>query len=313
MTFKLEHTDVKLPKNIDLFICANGFDERWKKIFQTTNCRNAKSIFIINRFGCQDRFQVNNEGIDLERVKLVNIIDENQVTQWNNVFSNIVGIIQSTKKTTVVIDITCIPPLVLYTLICQIHLLCMSIDITFTYSGASNYNINSFSSSDSNFNKITTVLGYPGISKPSCNKQHLILLVGFDFELAKTMIRDLEPTSISLGLGISAFTGRFHELNKEYLTKIEDYALTFLPKDKVTMFEFSCSNYDSAKDSISKEIVSHNEKDIVMCAMNTKISMVASAKCALENDTVKLCHIEPIFRSISDYSECSNVISNFKL
>ncbi|CAH1601441.1 conserved hypothetical protein [Vibrio jasicida] len=313
MKHQINSSDNLLPSEVDLFICSNGFEERWKKILLTTHCKYAKEIYLIERFNSSSHSDVNYQGVDIENITIVDVLDSDQVTQWNNIFTKITSKIQSMNEAKVVIDITCIPQLTLYAIICQLHLLNLNKNITFTYSGASKYNIESISSSDSSINRLSTVLGYPGVSTPSCNKQHLILLVGFDFDLAKTLIRDLEPTSISLGLGNSAFQGEFHEINSKYLKKIKNFASTQVAEGKITTFEFSCSDYQDAKESISKEIIKHNDKNIVMCSMNTKVSSIASAKSALENDSVKMCHIEPIFRSISDYSKDSDMISIFSL
>jgi hypothetical protein len=313
MKCEINSSEKLLPNEIDLFIFSNGFDERWKKIWNKLSGNNVKEVFLIDRFSSDSISSVDYNGIDTNKLTFIDISDNNQITQWNNIFSKVTGKIQSMDGARIVIDITCIPQLILYSIICQLHLLNLSKNITFTYSGASKYNIESISSSDSSMNKITTILGYSGISKPSCRKQHLVLLVGFDSDLAKTLIRDLEPTSISLGLGNSAFQSSFYEINSQFLQQVQDYASTKMDANKITTFEFSCSDYQSAKDSISKEIQEHSDKNIIMCSMNTKISSIAAAKSALENDYVKMCHIEPIFRSISDYSEESDQISVFSL
>ncbi|ELV8766804.1 hypothetical protein [Vibrio vulnificus] len=301
------------PKNIGLFIFSNGFEERWKKVLMNIESSNVNDFILIDRFGSLSSELVNYEGIDKDSLYLVDVLNENQVEQWNDVYNNVVSRIQSLKDSKAVIDITCIPQLILYSIICQLHMLELNDKVLFAYTGASEYSIDSISSSDSSYNKISTVLGYPGISKPSCNEQHLILMVGFDFDLAKTLIRDLEPTSLSLGVGTSAYQGGFEDINTDYLNQIKSFASTQISMDKISTFEFSCSDYKDAKESISQEIEVHNNKNVVLCSMNTKVSSIAAAMASLENETVKVCHIEPMFRNISDYSKCSDVVSTFCL
>ncbi|MFB1074853.1 hypothetical protein [Vibrio diabolicus] len=299
------------PKNIGLFICSNGFEERWKKVLVELQDIDIKEIILIDRFGNLAGEIVSYDGIDKEKVYIVDILRESQVEQWNYIYDTIVSKIQSLEASKAIIDITCIPQLALYSIVCQLHMLGLNEKVVFAYTGASEYNIDSISSSDSSYNKISTALGYPGKSNPSCNEQHLILLVGFDFELAKTLIRDLEPTSLSLGIGTAAYQGRFEDINAEYLNQIKSFASKLISMDKISTFEFSCSDYSDAKKSISQEIKLHSNKNLVLCSMNTKVSSIAAAMTSLESETVKICHIEPMFRNISDYSKCSDTVSLF--
>ncbi|MDF9401306.1 hypothetical protein [Vibrio sp. 1180_3] len=299
------------PKNIELFICSNGFEERWKRVLIKLQDSDIKEVILIDRFGKLTDELIRYDEIDTRKMYMVDILCEEQVEQWNGIYNNIVSKIQSLKTSKAVIDITCIPQLALYSIICQIHMLGLNEKVIFAYTGASEYNIDSISSSDSSYNRISTALGYPGKSNPSCNEQHLILLVGFDFELAKTLIRDLEPTSLSLGIGTSAYQGNFEDINAEYLDQIKSFASKLISADKISTFEFSCSDYFDAKKSISQEIELHSDKNVTLCSMNTKVSSIAAAMTSLENETVKICHIEPMFRNISDYSKCSDTVSIF--
>ncbi|EJL6930090.1 hypothetical protein ACOCGD_002141 [Vibrio cholerae] len=299
------------PKHIGLFICSNGFEDRWKRVLVNLQDSDINEIVLIDRFGELACDLVSYDGVDKGKLHVIDVLCENQVEQWNGIYDHIVSKIQSLETSKVVIDITCIPQLALYSIVCQLKMLELSEKVTFVYSGASEYNIESFSSSDGSYNKISTVLGYPGRSNPSCNEQHLVLMVGFDFELAKTLIRDLEPTSLSLGIGTSPYKEDFENINTRYLNKIRDYASTQISEDKISTFDFSCSNYSDARDSILREFELHKNKNMVLCAMNTKVSSVAAAIAALEREEIKICHIEPMFRSISDYSKCSDIVSVF--
>lgn len=297
-----------LPNEIDYFICVFGNSERWGNILLNTNCVKSNNLIIINDF---DNIYKSRTLPDLikdlsDKVEMVDVYDDNPVKQWNNLYHKVVHFIRISEGCCVV-DITNFSKDLIYNIIYQIKYLSISHKVKFVYSAADRYSVSVDLVSDY---RISSVLGYSGNNKISSNKSHLMILVGFDFNLAINLINELEPSSISLGVGIDAFNSDFYQQNIKIRDEIISYLTLNYTSTKISIFDFSSSDCNKAKKLITNESIKY--ENVILCALNTKISTVAAALAAMEHN-IRICHIDPIFSEEINYSTSSDIVSLFEI
>jgi hypothetical protein len=151
---------------------------------------------------------------------------------------------------------------------------------------------------------VRSVLGYPGIIRPS-KKTHLIILVGYEHERATRLIQEFEPNMISLGRsgeGTStsekhlASNIRFHQLATEMAAK---YA-------PVKTFEFPSNDPWGTKNAILAQGKCLEGYNVVVAPMNTKLSTIGCALAAWEDESIQLCYAQPIQYNYANYSTPGN-------
>lgn len=316
MKHEIKNIDKELPKEIELFICCNGKTSRWNKILLNSKCIKSKKIYVINNSNVNSEEVALGSCIEMinagQEIKIINIFDENPIKQWELLYYKITHVIKHIDGNCVV-DITEFPKDLIYSTVLQLKYLDLSHKVTFIYSSADSYSISIDSLNDTNVNELQSVLGYSGDFTASNSKSHLIILVGFDSNLAIKLIKELEPSSISLGVGIDAYKQEFYVKNLNVKEKIESYIKLNSFCDKVSTFNFSCSDCNSAKNDILEEAKKYEDKNIMLCALNTKVASVSAALAVIENNSIRLCHVEPIFKEYINYSTSSETVSIFNI
>lgn len=190
--------------------------------------------------------------------------------------------------------------------------------IIFGYTGADQYSTNT-SGEDAWLSKgvshIRSVLGFPGVLLPS-KKSHLILLVGFEYERAKSVIEQYEPTVLSLGLGepSQSVSEKHYETNQHFFEKVKRFVeIRTSTCSAVETFEFSCIDPISAKRAVLNQVRRVSQFNTVVCPMNTKISTLGVALAALENRHIQICYSRAITYNETGYSTSSKHSSLFEL
>ena len=135
-----------------------------------------------------------------------------------------------------------------------------------------------------------SILGYSGDLSPS-KKMHLIILVGFEYQRALTLIDILEPDKISLGHGaISSSTDEKHKpaqhLFYDILTNI------MAVRKNVNNFEFSCSDPIETKNAILTQAKKYSDYNIVVAPMNTKLSTVGAGLATFISSEIQVCYAQ---------------------
>jgi hypothetical protein len=192
------------------------------------------------------------------------------------------------------------------------------INVTFSYSNAKDYKWLSKGIGD-----IRSILGYPGDLLPT-RQTHLIIIVGYEYDRALSIISEMEPTSLSLGFGNSdSYTTEVHGLNKKHLGAREHFnevvrdSISIVPKDKVYEFDISCNNPDRASRDIQSHLDQYNNviegKNILLFAMNNKLSTLGVGLFALERKDIQLCYAPALIYNYANYSIPGGECYLFKL
>jgi hypothetical protein len=176
-------------------------------------------------------------------------------------------------------------------------------NVFFSYVSAGEYSVDSASDEERWLSKgvksIRSVIGYPGFSDPT-KKNHLLIIVGFEFERTQKIIQEYEYDYVTLGFGkdsASILPAHF-KLNFEKITKLtQDFpksaSVGFCLVDPFT----ACS-----------EIISYLESpkvknmNTVIAPMNNKISTIGAGLAAISNENIQIAYAKPNFYNWAKYS-----------
>ncbi|MGZ3634319.1 MAG: hypothetical protein ACXVAJ_08355, partial [Parachlamydiaceae bacterium] len=299
----LENLKEYFTKDNYVLMLGLGFDQRYLSAFNSFP--KEKAIQIIGISNVSSNELLNKQNIT-EFNKLsggnVPIIGENArsiLDIADGLFKYISSALQVSEQH-LVIDITSLSHELLVLLIGILHNLKAMDRFTLLYVGASAY---SFNTSNDNVwlsrgvRSIRSVLGFPGIMLPS-KKLHLIILAGFEVERAKETIVRYEPASLSIGLGRrnESVSAAHHQKNKFFVEKLNLFVReqdTYC--QDIQHFEFSCIDPQKTKDELLSHIATLEEsedRNIVICPLNTKLSTVGVALAALEKPEIQICYAE---------------------
>jgi hypothetical protein len=149
--------------------------------------------------------------------------------------------------------------------------------------------------------EVNSVFGFSGKIRPS-RPYHLVILMGFEVERASSLILEYEPAKISVGYAKqkSSISDELYNLNK---SRFEELQCEFPGMDQ---FEFSCTNINECKSDILAQIKKFSNFNVIVSPMNNKISTVACALAAFDNDEIQLAIAVPAVYNVDNYSEPSN-------
>lgn len=306
-----------LSSKVSLLICSSSFEERWYQIAKNINTDNLVNILILHR-GHDGPAWV--KGIDKlnelhkDKSKMLDIPCK-PMDLWKFFSLEVVPLIEKQDFLTL-IDITTLTHETVVMFVSLIKTEGLSEKVVLAYAGAKAY----FVSDDKadwwlsrGVKDIRSILGFPGLIRPS-KKSHLIILVGFETERAKELIVQYEPVSISLGIGIDPYSQEFYEKNNWFKEQLQIFIDSVGGSAKaVSEFQFSCSDFESAKSAILSEASKFSDSNITIAPMNTKVSTVAAACAAIENEALKLCYVEPMEYNKEYYSSPGDSLTIIKI
>lgn len=194
---------------------------------------------------------------------------------------------------------------------------------TFLYVGASEYSFNTGKEHAAiwlsrGVGKIRSVLGFPGMMLPS-KKLHLILLAGFETERASILIDAYEPAYLSIGTGRKnqSVKEEHYDTNQYFVDSLNDFVRTQeLYNEKIQHFEFSCVDPCQTKQDLIDHIESFADKDdrnFVVCPLNTKLSTVGVTLAALERPNIQICYAEPLEYNAEGYAKAGDEVTIVRL
>lgn len=316
MTIKFQSNDFidRVKQNsIDVFITSASFEERClviPKIFASHKVKSSIVFFSVN----EDMEIYNNaQLIRNELNNECNIVSLNTDSPIKNYFSidqELQKIIQSFGKSNLLIDSTTFTH---ESLLVLLKLLSIKREffgtINFAYVAADEYSIKSNSDEDKwlskGVQKIRTVLGYPGFTDPT-QKNHLLILFGFESERTKRLIEEYEFENISLGFGDikNSIQSNHQKINFDRHQKL----LNEYPN--ANKFIFSLTNPIETKNQILDYLddVRFKNLNTVIAPLNNKLSTLGAGLAAISNENLQLAYAKPNLYNINGYSKPSNSI-----
>jgi hypothetical protein len=304
---QLNQVTSKLPEAIDLFLCSASFETRCLSIPKAVAGRANYVIAFCN-------YEIENAAIDqVEEIKkmFVKNLDYVCISQADPIASTdkMIAAIKKADTITsirsVVFDLTTFTHESLLIMYRLLYVILPDVEITFTYANAAEYDSahkRDYKWLSKGLGEVRSVLGYPGNIMPN-RRNFLIVIVGYEYERAISMIEAIEPSLLAIGFGDSdnATTEKNQEANEHYTHLVEEMSSSY---DHIDRFKVKCDNPFETRDTItslaSKAIQSGY--NVVVVPLNNKISTLGVGLSAIANEDIQICYAPALIYNYENYS-----------
>jgi len=329
MKFTWDEIDQCFSDTFDLFICSASFEERCLSFARHCPDGRVRKALI-----CHNKEYGNYIFKNLASMRT--IFDEKNIEYGEAVLSHLDPIasvdtfifklnelISESHISNVLVDITAFTHEMLLIALRVFNDMYSNLQVSFVYSNAEDYDPKTSDTEPSASPKwlskgiaeIRSVIGYPGDAQPT-NNTHLLIIVGYEYDRALSIISELEPSSLSLAFGKSdSFTTEGGSNNKyygakEHFDELTEKALAYFPEDKFFKFEISCNAPEKTKKEIDAHLrsigINRIQTNIVIFALNNKPSTLGVGIYAIENEDVQLCYAPALIYNYENYSKPGN-------
>ena len=272
------------------FICFASFEDRCFTLAQYIDKNLLKAVYVFrNTEPSMDEKNIDNynhicELIDNCQGIPVQLCDPVGVAEAT---FNVVLSIQKNHIRNIIIDVSTFTHEALLMLLKAIFILFSSFDsIIMVYNGASMY----APWLSMGCKEVRNVIGFPGLMNP-INKNHLVVLTGFEKERATKLVELYEPDALTIGFGIDPTYKHYSETMKRTKRDLEEW---FGKLDlSWSSFEFSCRDIEATIKALSDIIEKSPDDNIVLVPLNTKLSTIAVAMVALKNKRLQVAYPVP--------------------
>jgi hypothetical protein len=337
MKFSWSEIDQHITQNYDLLIVSASFEERslsFSQHFPACKAKNAIVFYLHENFSyLKDNLLrlkkvLNDKHITYECVEL---FQAKPLESTDKVYESLDKYLSGGSVQDIIIDITTFTHEIALILLAIFKRKYTQINVTFAYSNAMDYDRidgdekrlgDKWLSKGSG--EIRSVLGYPGDLLPA-KQTHLIIIVGYEYDRALSVISEMEPTSLSLGFGKSEsyttiassdINGKYFGAQEHFNDVVRD-AMIVVPKNNVYKFEISCNDPLKARNEIQLHLAQHGDdikgRNIILFAMNNKLSTLGVGLFALESHDIQLCYAPALIYNYVNYSIPGEECYLFKL
>lgn len=290
--------------NIDLFICSSGFESRSKSFALAIDSEKIKNAII---FHIDENYTLSyNNLIELKsRIKNLETVEHpknNPIETYDIILRRLDDFYiqnQTKEKFEIIVDVTTFTREILLILFKALNHKCYlsKAQINLIYTPAESYPCEWLTKG---VRYIRSIFGFSGMMLPS-RKLMLVVLNGFENERTEEIIKSFEPNAILLGKPSYSESinrelcetgdSKFEEINQKHSSKI------------VEQFEFSCVEIEKTIFTIEELIKKYGDHyNIVLSPLNNKISTIAIAIVALNNENVQVCYASANQYNINEYS-----------
>lgn len=302
---KLRNLNSSIEDRFDVLICCSSFEERCLSIPNKLKRKKFKKVIIIENKNGSTLIKKHSgilEELFSNKSQLVSVDFDSPIEVADNI-SKELNQIGRTGKVNVLIDITTFTHETL--MICiQLLRLNKKVDhVTCAYANAEQYCSNCEIRKkwlSQGCTDVRSVLGYSGMLLPS-QKDHLIVIVGYEYTRAFDVISSLEPNSISLVYGSSdnALTEKDKDANTIYHKLVQDMTFEY---SNVESIDIPCDSPDDINEILQEIYERHAGKNIIVVPMNSKMSTLGVALSLFENYDVQACYAPAVIYNESNYS-----------
>ncbi len=312
---KIPIANFNLPEGLrfDYFICSSSFEERCVTLASTISKKLIDKVIIChfeNNYEISDERFVQLKELFLEKKPEIEILKKHQPLKNFDAFYKWFDTFK--KKSLVAIDITTFTRENLLMLLRIAFLKKDDFEFHLFYTPSDHYSINDINKEiwlSKGVKEIRSVFTYPGDFSP-LKKFLLIILTGFEYERAQTLIDIYEPTKLILGKAskINSINAELARINEENFNHLQ------IMNSGSDTFEFSCINLEETIHTVKDQIsVYRNDYNIVIAPMNNKLSSLAIGLVAIEDSTVQVCYASTNQYNINGYSSPSDYIFHIDL
>jgi hypothetical protein len=305
-TSSLNELPLNIPGKYNVFICSASFEKRCLSVcLSIKNIKFQKSFIIFNKeYEIYSKDNMSRQKKILGRYcSLVQSSLRNPLLAADKIKENIIEYIQTNKIKRILLDITTFNHESLLILLKLLKVYCPNCEITCLYTNAKDYCLGDNVDEkwlSKGIEEIRSVLGYPGNLIPS-KKTHLIVIVGYEYERAVSMINMLEPNFLSLGYGKSenATVEKDREANSHYLKLVMEMSPSY---PNINKFKISCNDPYETYKNLKKQIQRIKNENILIAPMNNKISTIGVGLLALQYEKIQICYGPAITYNLLNYS-----------
>lgn len=300
----LKHLKANVCKEpIDLFLASLSFEKRCKSVVEALNgFMPNRSVVVFNeKLGSTVKQELAYFKEKLgEGCSFAFIDGDNPLLTADSILET-VGKALPDHRARIVIDTTTYTRESLLVLLRFLHEVRDRISkVEFLYAHAKEYSIGDKKEEkwlSKGIREVRSVLGFPGDLLPSRNN-HLIVLLGFEDERALNLVREFEPSVISLGVGDRRESGTepHQDVNDDRCEKLK----SVLPS--VNLFTFTAYDAFKAKSTIRQQIDKFPGLNAVIAPMNTKISTLGAGLLGIEDTSIQICYAQPNIYNYDRYS-----------
>lgn len=294
----------KIAETFDVFICASSFEKRcltipeqlstsqFKKII-AVECNSSSNYVKKNTDLLKDYYNKNLSVIQFDfkdPVLLINqFIDEMNALQYNNL--------------KVLIDVTAFTHENLLIIINYLYHSKKVHNITCVYVNAKEYcpglpvekkwlSIGA--------RKPHSVYGLAGLLLPS-QKNHLILIVGYEYHRAISVISNIEPSSLTLVYGMEdhVLTEKDQEANSFFEGLVSDMAFNY---SNIEHKQIPCNDPVGTSKELKELYKKYSDKNIIVVPMNSKMSTLGVYLSVKNNENICVSYAPAIVYNERNYS-----------
>lgn len=305
----------------DLFICCASFENRCLSVSDNINKDIIKNVIVFYNTEYIDTFKDNVEKLNYfyKNNKIIEgkIKIENPLFTADTIMNSINSIIVDENTIyNVLIDITTFTHeslLILEKILLSIYK--DKFNIYCIYTSAKNYNDSNKDETNKWLSKgifeIRSVLGYSGNIDPS-KKTHLVMISGYEYERSVKIVEKIEPNFLSISDSISdSSTTSNPELQKFYKKLISQLYISY---KGIKEFNIYCDDvYKTYKEIYNHILEIENESNVVVSALNNKITTIAAGLVGIKKDNVQICYAPAVVYNIDDYSTTGDYCYIFNL
>lgn len=301
--YKNDQIASEIKDNYDMFLCCTSFEERCLTIPTELKCNYIKEIAILHNEDFDDYSYANTcKLLEMyeEKAKLIEISTRKPILTFDSIRSIIMG-----KRSSILVDITTFTHeslVMLYKVISEN--LSKLRNVTFLYTNAAEYSSGARETEkwlSRGIREIRSVVGYPGKSSP-IKRDYLILIVGYEYNRSLEIVDFLQPSLISLGYGRSstATSKKNRSANEKYKSILKQLLSNYPELDE---FEITCNDPYSAVQSIEEKVKIHDDKNIILIPMNNKITTIACAMAAEQDERIQIVYAPAVVYNYKNYSK----------
>lgn len=308
-TINVNQLSTTLTEHFDLFICFNSYESRATSIPANIDHEKFKHFIIFSNQTLREEASRNLELLKSilpqEKCVIAKLPLDNPVESADHIRCVLRGVEGFSSSSRIFIDITTFTHESLLILLAILKDYVPNATVCCGYINAREYSYDCEKQKDKwlsrGIGEIRSVLGYSGIIKPS-QKTLLMVIVGYEYERAISIIDAIEPDFLSLGYGIASdsTTEKNQGANEHYAQLVKQMATYY---EDVYDFTLPCNDPFAASQAILKQIEAvGTNKNIILVPMNNKISTIGAALVCLELPHVQLCYAPALVYNYSAYS-----------
>jgi len=156
---------------------------------------------------------------------------------------------------------------------------------------------------------LRSVVGYPGDFASERNR-HVVALAGHEDDRLFEILSYLEPTRLSIGneQRESSTVAEAEKLSKRVMERLRE-TVGAPDKGEVT---FYANSIDKTFQSLKAMLADQSQENVALVAMNTKLSFIGAALCALHVRHIRMVYAVPVEYN-PRYSEGTGVVTEFEI